>query len=632
MKRFLSFAQVLLAIITILFTRDFGYSQTTTVSVSPTTKNVLPARSFTLDVRIDNVVDLHGASVTLVFDSLVTRYISVASGPFMPGGMLMPALLIHSTTSSFDTLTVDQAIFLPGGVANGSGVLFVLTFNSDHVGITPMTVFATALRDGNNSPINCALGSGHVTVAYPSQTYVDPTYTSGSCGGHEFGFDGFANVVNGVDAVAATGTVNVNSATYNESVTVAKDMTLATTGAPSIQNLTLNTPSVVLSGNLQIAGLLNLTSGRMYLGGSTLTLSAAGSVSLTDPYVPAGFVVTDGGGSFARQGVGATDVVFPIGVKKLDGTTSYNPAQLNNAGAADNFAVRVKENWDHPVGDTSATVRRQWTIAEGTPGGSDVAVTLQWNNSTDITSVVTNPTIGHWQAGSWQLVDAVFSLPANPIVSATSSGLTAFSDFSVGERGAVPIQLASFTGTLQQDHTVLLAWTTLSEINNFGFFVFKRRANETEWREVPRSFVPGHGTTNVPQHYTFIDRTVENGSWYYRLKQVDTDNRVYYTDPIHVEVTSVKESAPAEFRLMQNYPNPFNPSTEIRFTVKQTSRATLDVYNAIGQKVATLFDDVAEAGYYHKVKLDGTNLTTGVYFYRLQSGKSSDLKKLILLK
>ncbi|GEM_PF-3000966 len=102
-------------------------------------------------------------------------------------------------------------------------------------------------------------------------------------------------------------------------------------------------------------------------------------------------------------------------------------------------------------------------------------------------------------------------------------------------------------------------------------------------------------------------------------------------------ITSAEESGniaqvPAAFNLEQNYPNPFNPTTEIKFSVAENGRATLKVFNILGQTVATLFDDVAEAGQYYKVKFDGSQLASGVYFYRLQSGQQSAMKKLLLLK
>jgi hypothetical protein len=104
---------------------------------------------------------------------------------------------------------------------------------------------------------------------------------------------------------------------------------------------------------------------------------------------------------------------------------------------------------------------------------------------------------------------------------------------------------------------------------------------------------------------------------------------------IYGGIVGVQEAGPATphgFTLGQNYPNPFNPSTEIKFSVETVGRTTLEVSNIIGQKVATLFDDVAEPGRYYKVRFGGANLASGVYLYRLRSGKRSELKKLLLLK
>jgi hypothetical protein len=215
-------------------------------------------------------------------------------------------------------------------------------------------------------------------------------------------------------------------------------------------------------------------------------------------------------------------------------------------------------------------------------------------------------------------------------------GLNSFSQFTLNDQTSpLPVQLASFTGAFVGS-SVRLNWRTLSEINNYGFFVQNRRTGEGEngrWGEVANSFVPGHGTTNEPHDYSFTHANVGGGAWQYRLKQVDLDGTEHFTEPITVSSpTSVKEVAPIEFALKQNYPNPFNPETNIKFSVEETGRATLEVFNMLGQKVATLFDDVVEAGYYETVKLNGSSLASGIYFYRLQSWEKSDLKKLLLLK
>ncbi len=88
---------------------------------------------------------------------------------------------------------------------------------------------------------------------------------------------------------------------------------------------------------------------------------------------------------------------------------------------------------------------------------------------------------------------------------------------------------------------------------------------------------------------------------------------------------------PAQFRLWQNYPNPFNPSTTIRFSLLQREHVTLQVFDVNGREVATLVDGEMNAGD-HAVVLNSNELPSGVYFYQLQAGEFSQVRKAILIK
>jgi len=88
--------------------------------------------------------------------------------------------------------------------------------------------------------------------------------------------------------------------------------------------------------------------------------------------------------------------------------------------------------------------------------------------------------------------------------------------------------------------------------------------------------------------------------------------------------------------LEQNYPNPFNPSTKIRFIIpsdvkRETSKMSLVVYDVLGNKVVTLFNEEKAAGNY-EVDFNAEELTSGIYFYKLTAGSFSITKKMILLK
>ncbi len=96
-------------------------------------------------------------------------------------------------------------------------------------------------------------------------------------------------------------------------------------------------------------------------------------------------------------------------------------------------------------------------------------------------------------------------------------------------------------------------------------------------------------------------------------------------------LTLQKVVIPTQYELSQNYPNPFNPSTVIKFGLPENSRVILEVYNVLGEKVATLVNSELKAGYY-SVTFDARNLTSGVYFYRIETSKFKDVKKMILVK
>jgi hypothetical protein len=186
----------------------------------------------------------------------------------------------------------------------------------------------------------------------------------------------------------------------------------------------------------------------------------------------------------------------------------------------------------------------------------------------------------------------------------------------------LPVELTTFTAILF-DSKVILDWETATEVNNFGFNIETRNEN-SEWRKI--GFVHGHGNSNSPKKYFFSDDYPPVGKILYRLKQIDFDGDFEYSKIVNVLI-----AAPKKFELQQNYPNPFNPITEIRYLVPSTSHIQLSIYNSIGQRVITVVDEIQNAGI-HTIKFDGSNLSSGVYLYKLSSIENSIMKKMVLLK
>jgi hypothetical protein len=88
---------------------------------------------------------------------------------------------------------------------------------------------------------------------------------------------------------------------------------------------------------------------------------------------------------------------------------------------------------------------------------------------------------------------------------------------------------------------------------------------------------------------------------------------------------------PNVFSLLQNYPNPFNPVTKINYTVPKTNFVNIKVYDVLGREVMVLVNDVKQPGYY-TIEFDGINFASGIYYYRMESGTFTDVKKLMLIK
>jgi hypothetical protein len=190
----------------------------------------------------------------------------------------------------------------------------------------------------------------------------------------------------------------------------------------------------------------------------------------------------------------------------------------------------------------------------------------------------------------------------------------------------IPVELTSFT-VIANFEEVELSWITSTETNNLGFEV--QRSTGGDFEKI--AFIEGHGTTTESQAYTYIDRSINSGSYSYRLKQVDFDGSFEYSNVIEVEVPVLKE-----FALDQNYPNPFNPSTNIEFRLAVDSKVSLKVFDVLGQEVVSLVNANLVAGG-HSVSFDASSLNSGVYLYRIEATGIDgtnfvDVKKMILTK
>ncbi len=137
-------------------------------------------------------------------------------------------------------------------------------------------------------------------------------------------------------------------------------------------------------------------------------------------------------------------------------------------------------------------------------------------------------------------------------------------------------------------------------------------------------YVPGSGWPLVTAHFdsmVFHHKDTVLRKWYY----LGADS-----DPSSMQNLAIKNN-PFSYQLYQNYPNPFNPSTIISFTLPKQAQITMKVFNSLGQIVEILINEELPAGRFN-VEFNASNLSSGVYLYRIEAGEFQDVKKMILLR
>lgn len=191
--------------------------------------------------------------------------------------------------------------------------------------------------------------------------------------------------------------------------------------------------------------------------------------------------------------------------------------------------------------------------------------------------------------------------------------------------GPLPVTLSSFAASVSKN-TVSLSWATETELNNSGFDVERKETGKaSHWQKI--GFIQGSGTTQERKNYSFEDKKIKTGNYKYRLKQIDYNgNYEYYNLESDVLI-----GVPKEFSLSQNYPNPSNPKSKIDYNLPFAGKVTIRVYDILGREVITVVNEFREAGYYI-AEFDGTNIASGVYFYKLITESFVDTKKMALIK
>jgi len=181
------------------------------------------------------------------------------------------------------------------------------------------------------------------------------------------------------------------------------------------------------------------------------------------------------------------------------------------------------------------------------------------------------------------------------------------------------------------------SWNNILSTSSFSAIEIDSQHPDTIYAGSPQGelyrSVDGGGSWEVYNN-TFTNQEIMG---VHKLQDSDTliasarDGVFKVYDSYVLDVREDDPKIPAGFAMEQNYPNPFNPTTTIRFCVGTYGHTSLRVFDVQGREVATLVNEEKDAGSY-QVQFDGTGLSSGVYYYRLQAGGFSLTKKLLLLR
>ncbi len=196
-----------------------------------------------------------------------------------------------------------------------------------------------------------------------------------------------------------------------------------------------------------------------------------------------------------------------------------------------------------------------------------------------------------------------------------------FTNMTMEQVTPTPVELTTFAAYVKNGF-IELNWQTATEVNNYGFEI--ERSQNNTWQKI--AFIQGHGNSNSPKEYSFTDKPNGGSNFKYRLKQIDTDGKYEYSPEVEVNI-----NVPTDFSVKQNFPNPFNPTTKIEFAIPTDNHVQIKVFNVLGMELATLLNEHRQAGT-HSVEFDASNLSSGIYFYKIVSGEYSEMRKMILLR
>jgi hypothetical protein len=418
--------------------------------------------------------------------------------------------------------------------------------------------------------------------------------------------------VDGLTASSSAGAVQTGTRTFDANTTYVYNGTSAQAtgnGLPaSIAGLTVSNATGVNLTSSTATSQLTLTSGILDLGAANITATNLTGGSATS------YVKTSGTG-YLKMPVSSTNVTFPVG------RSTYNPATLNNSGAADNFSVIVNDamltNGTSGTTVTNAAVERTWLVSEDVVGGSTVTMTLQWNGASEINSFDDNHVyLVHHNGTIWENYLGVVPPSAAPAATAlgggvftvTQSGLSNFSPFGV-HSGVTPLAInLTDIAAANKGSVNVITWATGHE-DAGDRAELERSVDAKDFVSI--ATIQGKGSNS---RYSYEDTKPVAGVNYYRLKMIDNMGAVSYSKVVSASVKGTNA-------MVTVYPNPAQDVLNI--SLSQAADFSITLTDVSGKLIQASHITGSSA------TIDMSKLQQGIYLLKYTNGSQTELFKVV---
>lgn len=589
-------------------------AQDVVISVQPAVSNVSAGQSFTARVHFQiNTGVMNTAEIGLNFDRdylQVTNITRPSFATFSQEGVSLPGdySVMNGVGPGAGEITYVAGI-AAGGTTGTSFDLLEITFVATQTGTTQLAFNTAAPRNTrailgfdvlSGPPVNATVNIG--AACTPPTATISNTAT---CNGQSF------NLV----LQSATGTAPfdlvINGNTYNNVniggviTTIAPPNENLWTPADAPSDLDLNDASDIEVGTKFTASVNGFVRGvRFYKGPGSSGTFTGKLYDFNNPATPlanANFVTSPSGWQqvlFSSPVAIAAGTTYVVSVYSSTGDYSSSDGYFN--------VPLVSGSLTAPAGDngTTSSSNGLYLYGSGMPINS-------YNNSSYFVDVVFTPASFTYNLTSVTGDDGCINTGALQTLSVTSPACS-----------TLPVTLLSLSATPQDNSKVIVKWSTSSEINNKGFEVQRSLDGRNNWQTI--AFVQGAGDSYSVKNYSYTDGNLVARRYFYQLKQVDIDGRYKYS-----MVVSANLSTRDGYSLEQNFPNPTGGSqyTTIRFTLPRRTNVTLSLYDLSGRLIQTLATGNRDAGT-HAIPFDPSKLSTGLYYYKLQTEDFTDTKKM----